>query len=241
MKTTLVSLLLAGTLPSSVALANSPEEGNESRQGASRPFEAFWNAADANRDGFISREEFAGIPRIQRLPDEKRANLFKRLDQDSDGKLSRNELARLRPPRGGQGPPLKRLWELDADKSGGISFSEFQQGPMIQKLSPEKQAELFHRLDTDGDGVITPKDRPKKPHPDRPNRPEADPKLDLNGDGALSFEEFRQGPAVKNLTEDEQEKRFLLLDRNGDHKISAEDAPPEPLPQEPAPPIMDKL
>ncbi|MEI6820034.1 MAG: hypothetical protein WCL19_10595, partial [Verrucomicrobiota bacterium] len=74
-----------------------------------------------------------------------------------------------------------------------------------------------------------------------PDRPEADPKLDLNGDGALSFEEFRQGPAVKNLTEDEQEKRFLRLDRNGDHKISAEDAPPKPQPQEPAPPIVDKL
>lgn len=238
MKTTLVSLLLAGTPLSSVVLANSAEEGNVSRQGVSRPFEALWNAADGNRDGFITGEEFAKIPRIQRLPDDKRAGLFRRLDQDADGKLSRDELARLKQPREGQGPPLKRLWELDSDKSRGISFAEFQQGSMIQKLLPEKQAKLFHRLDTDGDGVITPKDRPKNP---RPDRPEADPKLDLNGDAALSFDEFRQGPAVKNLTEDEQEKRFLRLDRNGDHKISAEDTPPKPLPQEPAPPIMDKL
>lgn len=238
MKTILVSFLLTGTSLSSVALANSPEEGDESRQGAPRPFEAFWNTADANRDGFITREEFAGIPRIQRLPAEKRANLFRRLDHDADGKLSRDELARLKQPREGQGPPLKRLWELDTDKSGGISFAEFQQGPMIQKLLPEKQAKLFHRLDTDGNGVITPKDRPKNP---RPDRSEPGAKLDLNGDAALSFDEFRQGPAVKNLTEDEQEKRFLRLDRNGDHKISAEDTPPKPLPQEPAPPIMDKL
>jgi Ca2+-binding EF-hand superfamily protein len=238
MKTILVSFLLAGTPLSSVVLANSSEEGNVSRQGVSRSFEALWNAADGNRDGFITGEEFAKIPRIQGLPDEKRAGLFRRLDQDADGKLSRDELARLKQPREGQVPPLKWLWELDTDKSRGISFTEFQQGRMIQKLLPEKQAELFHRLDTDGDGVITPKDRPKPPHPDRP---EADPKLDLNGDAALSFDEFRQGPAVKNLTEDEQEKRFLRLDRNGDHKISAEDTPPKPLPQEPAPPIIEKL
>lgn len=238
MKTILVSFLLVGTPLSSVVLASPPEEGNVSGQGVPRPFEALWNAADGNRDGFITGEEFAKIPRIQGLPDEKRAGLFRRLDQDADGKLSRDELARLKQPREGQVPPLKWLWELDTDKSRGISFTEFQQGRMIQKLLPEKQAELFHRLDTDGDGVITPKDRPKNPHPDRP---EADPKLDLNGDGALSFEEFRQGPAVKNLTEDEQEKRFLRLDRNGDHKISAEDTPPKPLPQEPAPPIIEKL
>jgi hypothetical protein len=95
--------------------------------------------------------------------------------------------------------------------------------------------------------VITPTDRPK-PHfnrPDgkpRPNRPDGktpgngdgpeqiNRKLDANGDGALSFEEFRAGPAVKNLTEDEQEERFELLDRNGDQKISPEDFPPPPPP-----------
>ena len=55
-------------------------------------------------------------------------------------------------------------------------------------------------------------------------------KLDTNGDGALSFEEFRLGPAMKNLTEDQQEDRFELLDRNHDQKISPEDFPPAPPP-----------
>jgi len=42
----------------------------------------------------------------------------------------------------------------------------------------------------------------------------------------LAFAEFRVGPAVKDLTEDEQERRFELLDRSGDLKISRDDFPP---------------
>ena len=150
---------------------------------------------------------------------------------------------------------MKRLWELDIDKSGGVSLEEFKQGQIFKKLSPEKVAELFKRLDTDGDGVITPKDRPNPPvrrgdDRGRFNGPEGhhfdqggDPRraggmiqrLDKDGDGSLTFEEFRRGPEVKDLTEDEQEKRFQKLDRNGDHKISKEDfsAPVTPANEKP--------
>ena len=146
---------------------------------------------------------------------------------------------------------MKHLWELDSNKSGGISFEEFKAGQLFMKLPPEKQQEVFRRLDTDGDGVVTPKDKPEppfkrpdgKPHPkwgegerqdDGGERGQINRKLDLDGDGALSFEEFRKGGAVKNLTEDEQEDRFEFIDRNGDHKISQEDFPPPPPPP-PAP------
>lgn len=220
--------------------------------GPRRPDHSFfeaWKAADSNRDGFISKEEFSLMPRIQNLPEEKRADLFSRFDKDADGKLSRDELGRMGKPSrdGNPDQPMKRLWELDADKSGGISFEEFKAGQLSKKLPAEKQQAVFSRLDTDGDGVITPKDRPE-PHfkrPDgkpRPNRPDGRPpekdggpepinrKLDVNGDGALSFDEFRVGPAVSHLTEDEQEDRFEMLDRNGDRKISPEDFPPPPPP-----------
>ncbi|RYF49820.1 MAG: hypothetical protein EOO38_07085, partial [Cytophagaceae bacterium] len=209
-----------------VCLAQTPEppkapaaEKRGKADGPKQPFQQAWKAADTDGDGFISTTEFAAMPRIQNLPEEKRNNIFARLDKNGDGKLGRDELSRM----GGKGghdkhEPMKRLWELDADKSGGISFEEFKAGQVFQKLPPEKQEVIFKRIDTDGDGLITPKDRPVRPKRgdgDRDKGPEKiNRKLDTNGDGARSFEEFRAGPAVKDLTEDQQEDRFELLDRN---------------------------
>jgi Ca2+-binding EF-hand superfamily protein len=245
MKTIPVSFLVAGMLLPAVCLAQPPEppkgppaDEKGERRGPPRSMEA-WKLADSDHDGFISKAEFDAMPRIMNLPEEKRENLFKRLDKDADGKLSREELAPLGKPRDGKDAPMKRLWELDSDKSGGISFEEFKAGQLFMKLPPEKQQEVFHRLDTDGDGVITPKDKPEPPfkHPNRPEdggeRGQINRKLDLDGDGALSFEEFRKGGAVKNLTEDEQKDRFELIDRNKDHKISPEDFPAPPSPPSP--------
>lgn len=213
------------------------------RGGPMRPFLEAWKLADTNHDGFISKAEFDAMPRTLNLQAEKRDHLFKRLDKNGDGKLSREELGQLVKPHDGPGLKMQRLWELDTDKSGGISFEEFKMGQFFMKLSPERQKAIFRHLDADGDGMITPKDRPEPPfkRPDGPgSRPPAMPngpsapsepgridfKLDTNGDGALSFKEFRAGPAVKNLTEDEQEDRFQRLDRNGDLKLSAEDSVP---------------
>ncbi|MEO5917410.1 MAG: EF-hand domain-containing protein [Luteolibacter sp.] len=255
MKTIPVSFLVAGMLLPVVCLAQPPEPpqgpppGEEGPHGGPpNPFIEAWKNADTDHDGFISKAEFDAMPRIQNLPEEKRGNIFKRLDKDGDGKLSRDEIMKFGRPH--DGPPMKRLWELDVDKSGGVSLEEFKQGDFFKKLPPEKQAEVFHRLDTDGDGLITPKDRPEPPfkggppgkHPkgpeggrrgegddDGPGNPEKlFKKLDTNADGSLSFEEFRVGPWVKDLTEDEQEDRFEKLDTNGDHKISPEDLPPRP-------------
>ena len=250
MKTIPVSFLVAGMLLPALCLAQ-PQEPQEPpvgeknpRRGPPRPVVEAWKAADADHDGFISKDEFAAMPRVLNLPEDKRDNLFKRLDKDADGKLSRDELGRLGKARDGQGPPMKRLWELDSDISGGVSFEEFKKGPVFMKLPADRQVAMFHRLDTDGDGVITPKDRPQPPPFERPDGGRSAPdkinrKLDLNGDGALSFEEFRAGPAVKDLTEDEQEARFQALDRNGDLKISPEDFPPPPPREGPGPPPPD--
>jgi len=238
MKKTFVSILVSSFLLPGLCLAESPspqEAGGKQNPG----FGKAWKIADQNGDGSISRVEFAGLARVQRLPEEKREALFLRLDKDADGQLSRSELSGLR-----KRPPMKRLWELDVDKSGGVSFEEFKLGKFAQKLPAERQQRVFDRLDTDGDGVISRKDRPESPRdrkgrphgPRRNDRPERtrsfNRKLDANGDGALSFEEFRTGPAMKNLTEDQQEDRFELLDRNKDQKLSPEDFPVPRPPEE---------
>lgn len=247
MKTIPVSLIVAGLLVPVIAKAQTPgkPQGDPGRDGAAwrerqRQFAEAWKTADKDGDGFISREEFDAMPRIGNLPEDKRPQIFERLDKNADGKLSRDELKRS----GGHRPPMPRLAELDTDQSGGVSLEEFRAGRMFQKLPPERQAELFQRLDSDRDGEITPKDHPRppfrpeqgKPHPRHgPGKPgeQPDPRrlirqLDKDGDGALSFEEFRAGPMVRDLSEDAQEDRFESMDQNGDQKLTPEDFPPPP-------------
>jgi Ca2+-binding EF-hand superfamily protein len=257
MKTIPVSLIVAGLLVPVIAKArpqNEPKGGpgldGENRRERQRQFAESWKAADKDDDGFISREEFDAMPRIGNLPEDKRPRIFERLDKDGDGKIGRDELKWMARPHDGQHPPLPRLAELDADKSGGVSFEEFKAGRMFQKLPPERQMAIFKHLDTDGDGQVTPKDRPKplfgpeggKHHFRRGPEPGGNPdprrmirQLDKDGDGALSFEEFRACPAMSQLSEDEQEDRFEAMDKNGDQKLTAEDFPPPPPPRDGAP------
>lgn len=251
MKTIPVSLIVAALLAPMVGSAQAeggpPEpahRGGDGKRGGPRPFMEAWKAADKDSDGSLSKTEFSGLPRIQGIPEEKRGGLFKRLDKNTDGKLDREELGQMGRGHDGQGPPMQRLWELDADRSGGVSLEEFKAGRVHAKLEPEKQQAVFRRLDTNGDGVITPADRPEPPFKrdgERPQQkrgsggqsdgPRMEPRqmirqLDQDKDETLSFEEFRVGPAVKSLTEDGQEERFEALDKDGDLKISAKDFPP---------------
>jgi Ca2+-binding EF-hand superfamily protein len=147
------------------------------------------------------------------------------------------------------------LWELDTDKSGGVSFEEFRKGRVFQKLPDEKQQAVFRRLDSDGDGQVTLKDKPERPfmrrhggggwHGDdssasKPGLRQLLRQLDKDGDGAVSFEEFRNGDGHRQLAEDEQEDRFEALDQNRDGKLTETDLPPRrqrgEAPSEPGPP-----
>ncbi len=216
-------------------------------------FEKAWKKADADGDGKISRSEFDNMPRIQKLPAEKRDHIFSRLDKNQDGVLSEDEMKMGHARPGDAREAMMRFRELDTDGSGGISFEEMKAGELFKKLPEEKQKTLFARLDTDGDGQITVKDKPGPPDgrpgkmdkggkggkedgPDKPERPDRPPRdarrmlrdFDTNGDGALSFDEFRNAPPNKELGEDEQEDRFEALDKNGDKKLDEADLPPRP-------------
>jgi Ca2+-binding EF-hand superfamily protein len=172
MKTTPVSrIALLGAL--SLAIADAQDENRPAPDGrpAGRPE---WRQHDANGDGALSLEEFRTMPRVARLPEEQQARLFERLDTNQDGKLDKPEVFPRRPGRDPQRPPgdRRRIMELDADRSGGVSLEEMRAGEMFSKMPPERLQALFTRLDTDGNGEITPQDRPKlPPQGDRPGPP----------------------------------------------------------------------
>ncbi len=161
------------------------------------------------------------MKRVETLPADKREELFKRLDKDGDGGISREELGEIIKHRLGKHQLMPRLQELDTDHNGSINFEEFKAGEFFKKLPPERQAALFKRLDENGDGGISPRDHPA----DRPGPPH-DPHhgfmmLDKNRDGFLTFDEFRQSMFVRKLPEAEQKERFDKLDRNQDAKLDA--------------------
>ena len=250
MKTIPVSLIVAGILAPAAAFAENraapaggPPRDGDGRRGGQRESSEMWRLADKDGDGFISLVEFRTLPRLEKMPEEKQSQLFKHLDKDSDGKIARKELGWMNRPRE-DGPPHQRLWELDADKSGGVSMEEFKAGRFFQKFPADQQDRLFSRLDTNGDGVISPEDRPEPPFKRGGGKPERPPggkpgrmdpqqmfrQHDTNGDGALSFDEFRLAPMVANLGEDEQEDRFEEMDRNHDLKITRDELP-APMPE----------
>ena len=101
--------------------------------------------------------------RIRQLEPEMQANLFRRLDKNGDGRLSRGEMEAMRRPPGGNAgaQSMPRLMELDTNRDGAVSLAEFRIGPIFAKMPEERMLALFRRLDTNGDGLITPRDRPQ--------------------------------------------------------------------------------
>lgn len=209
--------------------------------------------ADRNQDGVLDKSEFITLERIARLPADKQDKLFERMDKNKDQLLQPNEF----PPKGGDRDMVHRkiiphLRELDLNHDMAISHEEFVQSPMIEKLPPERQEAIFKMMDRDGDGKLTPQDRPSGPpdeqgedpqrHNNRKNKPgmparDGDfdaprgmpvngaviAKMDLNHDGNVDFAEFRQSPLVSRFDEDEQEDRFQQMDTNHDHHLSTEE------------------
>lgn len=211
-------------------------KGSERGGDGGREFaQRFIKNADTDGDGAVSRAEFDSMERIGFLPENRRGEVFDRLDKNGDGKIEHDEL-KGGPPGGAGKFPAPRLRELDEDKDGAISFEEFLKSPFVGKMPEDRRRSLFDRMDRNKDGQLSPADRPEGGGRDkgpRHRRGEDGPRdlgalidqLDANGDGALSFEEFRAAPWMVDAGEDVQEDRFEKFDRNGDLKIDASDAP----------------
>jgi Ca2+-binding EF-hand superfamily protein len=119
-----VTLILSLTLPASAQF------------GRARGGSDILERADANRDGYITREEYAAA----------RASQFDRMDRNKDGSVTRTDfgrLARFKPDA------VDRLMSVlsaaDADQDGRITRAELEAAPMP----------VFERGDSDGDDRLS--------------------------------------------------------------------------------------
>lgn len=172
------------------------------------------------------------------------AQFMKRLDQNSDGAVSKEEFeANPRLERASSKQREKLFKRLDKNKDGLISpeevkpaqrtgrggpaawlkegpvtFEQFSQKPRVQRLNEEMRRRLFDRMDQNGDGVLSKDDHPrgKQQRPGQEGQTRGAKLVDSDGDGSVSFAEFQAAPFHRHLDEDEAEDRFEALDTNSD-------------------------
>jgi Ca2+-binding EF-hand superfamily protein len=107
-----------------------------SAQAASRTPGAALDKADANHDGYVTREEFKAS----------RAAQFARLDRNGDGVATLSEFPRLAKSNRPKARTLKAvITHADQDGDGRVTRAEFVDGPVP----------LFDRADRDHDGRLS--------------------------------------------------------------------------------------
>ncbi len=196
--------------PESPKGPRSGERGERPRKGP--PRDGFMFAYDRNRDGKVSYEEFGSVERTAALKHEGRRRLFDHLDKNKDGVISPGELPKSAP---------KPVRDGDLNKDGKISMEEFRRNSRLRGIGEERISAMFSRMDRNKDGVLTSKDFRRRAI-SGPEQVEMK-KLDVNGDGALSFEEWSRSPRHKEVSLEELKRRFKMLDQSKDGKIDGKE------------------
>lgn len=152
---------------------------------------------------------FIGSQLLSKEEREELAKVFKKLDQNGDGKLSKSEI------KDGYINHFGRLISdkevdamfdaVDTDQSGYIEYTEFVVASANEKamMTTERLTLAFKMFDKDGSGMITPSEIRTVLAASGSKIPnqiiEAVIKqVDLNGDGQISLEEFTG--LMKNAT-----------------------------------------
>lgn len=109
----------------------------------------------------VAAASYIGSQLISKSEKEKLGSIFKKLDKNGDGKLSRDEILDGYEEHFGkfldEGELDQLFNDVDTDKSGFIDYSEFIVASMSSKknLSEEKLTAAFKMFDSDGSGTIS--------------------------------------------------------------------------------------
>ena len=130
------------------------------------------------------------------------ARIFKAIDKNGDGKLSKEEILEGYDQFFGKHldkEEVEKMFDaVDIDKSGFIDYSEFVIAAMNEKqlLTNEKLQSAFKMFDKDGSGLISAAEIKEVLGFGKTLSEEAVNEIvkqvDANGDGEISFEEFAQ-------------------------------------------------
>lgn len=141
-------VLIACLLAASVAVAQDKSPADRDARAQARQAKAMehFAAADTNRDGRLSVEEWQDV-RMKKM-----AEAFARMDSNKDGSLTPAEIAQAhqarRGMRGHHRGAMQRMRALDTDGDRALSRSEI--GDKMPRLSQN-----FDRLDSNRDGKLS--------------------------------------------------------------------------------------
>jgi|688.fasta_scaffold37880_4 Ca2+-binding EF-hand superfamily protein len=145
--------------------------------------------------------------------------------ENSENKGERND--KMRPHSEGMGDMFGML---DKDRDGVITQEEFFAGPRMANLPQEQRDKLFSRIDSDGNGSITPEEVRKMRQESQEMHKRQMRELDTDKSGGLSYEEMSNGKFFSQLPEEKRMQIFKRMDTNSDGQITPEDKPKGPRP-----------
>ena len=143
---------------------------------------------------------YIGSQLISKSEKEKLGKIFKSLDANGDGQLSKEEIMNGYEEHFGKllnEDEIDKLFnDVDTDKSGSIDYSEFIVATMSSKknMSEEKLTAAFKLFDTDGNGTISPMELKSVLSSSGQISDETIDQIlkqaDDNNDGEIEFDEF---------------------------------------------------
>jgi calcium-dependent protein kinase len=158
----------------------------------------------------VAAASYIGSQLISKSEKEKLGKIFKSLDANGDGQLSKEEIMNGYEEHFGkllnEDEIDKLFFDVDTDKSGSIDYSEFIVATMSSKknMSEEKLTAAFKLFDTDGNGTISPDELKTVISSSGQISDETIDHIlkqaDENNDGEIEFDEFCKLMAQVDLT-----------------------------------------